>query len=342
MKKISLLFMTVSLLGIISCHNESWDFPDFAYKTVYFPYQTPVRTLVLGDSEYNNENQDDNNLNFVISAHMGGVYENKDNQTVNFVIDPNLVKNLKTATGEILEVLPSSYYTINPASQIVIPKGELYAGFEVQLTDQFLNDPLAFKTHYVIPYIITTSSLDTILSGKPLVANPDRRIKSDWIIVPKDYTLFGIKYVNAYHGKYLTRGRSVRKDAITSTPIDTVIYRPRYVENSEIWSLKTTARNKVNVTGTVKAKVGSPGALNMDLVFDNSGNCVITNNPASAFVITGTGKLVKEGDEWGGKKRNAIYLSYQINVPPTKHIVNDTLVIRDRDVRFETFDPVVF
>ena len=79
----------------------------------------------------------------------------------------------------------------------------------------------------------------------------------------------------------------------------------------------------------------------MDLVFDANCNCTVTNNPASAFVITGSGKFVKNGDSWGGIPRDAIILSYQITVAATKHIVNDTLVIRDRDARFETFVPVV-
>jgi len=342
MKKISLLLINVLFVGLFSCENAKWEFLDFDYTTVYFPYQTPVRTLVLGNYEYNTTLQDDNNLNFVISAHMGGVYENKANQTVDYVIDPTLAVKLKTTAGDTLEALPSSYYTISPVSQFVIPKGAFYAGFTVQLTDAFLNDPLAYKTHYVLPYVITSTSLDSVLSGKPLVANPDRRIAGNWSVAPRDYTLFGVKYINQYHGKYLTRGRSIRQDLATSVPIDTMVYRKTYVENNQIWFLKTLDRNKVTYTGVVQVKTGSsPGALKMDLTFDANGNCTITKNSTSAYNITGTGKFVKDGDSWGGKKRDAIILSYQITVAATKHIVNDTLVIRDRDARFETFVPVV-
>lgn len=341
MKKISFPLITMLLLGFISCHNAPWSFDDFDYTTVYFPYQTPVRTLVLGDSEYNTATADDNNLNFVISAHMGGVYENKKDQTVDFVIDPTLAVKLKTSAGDTLESLPSAYYTLNPGSQLIIPSGSFYGGFTVQLTDAFLNDPKAYKTHYVIPVVIKSTSLDSILSGKSSIANPDRRVAGNWSKVPMDYTIFGIKYVNPYHGKYLTRGRSIKQDLTTSVPIDTVKYHKTYVEQDEVWSLKTLTRNKVNIVGTIKSKTVSPGALNMDLVFDASNNCVISKNPASAFAITGTGKFVKDGDSWGGQKRDVIYLSYQITVAATKYIVNDTLVVRDRDVRFETFTPVV-
>lgn len=342
MKKILLIIMTVLLIsGLFSCENPGRDFPDYKYTTVYFPYQTPVRTLVLGDYEYNTTLQDDNNLNFVISAHLGGMYENKIDRTVNYVIDPTLCNRLKTLANDTIKVLPASYYTITPLNQFVIKSGEFYSGFTVQLTDAFLNDPMAFKTRYVIPAIITSSTLDSVLSGKPSVSNADRRIASNWIIVPQDYTLFGIKFINAYHGKYLHRGRSIRKDALNN-PIDTVVYRQQYVENNEIWSLQTIGRSKVTITGVIRAKPGSPGSLKMDLDFNANGDCVITNNPASAFVISGTGKFVKNGDQWGGQKRNVLILSYQITVAPTTHIVNDTLVIRDRDVRFESFTPVVY
>lgn len=341
MKKISLLLISVLLSGLFSCENGVREFPDFVYTTVYFPYQTPVRTLVLGDYEYNTVKEDDNTLKFLISAHMGGVYENTMDRTVNFVIDATLGNNLKTDKNDTLEVLPSSYYTLNPVSQFVIPEGEFYAGFEVQLKDAFLDDPKAYKTHYVLPAVITSSTLDSVLSGKSGVANPDRRKAINWSVMPKDYTVFGIKYINAYHGKYLHRGMSVRKD-VNLIPIDTMIYRKTYVEQDEIWALKTIGRSKVTITGVIRAKTGSPGSLIMNLDFNANGDCIVTNNPASAFVITGTGKFVKDGDEWGGKKRNAIYLNYQITVLATTHVISDTLVIRDRDARFESFIPVVY
>jgi len=343
MKKISLLLFTVLLLGSFSCRNKKIEFPNFDYTTVYFPYQAPVRTLVLGDYEYNNANENDNSLNFLISAHMGGVYQNNSDRIVNFIIDTSLGKKLMTSTGDTIVALPSSYYAINPLNQFVIPKGDLYAGFSVQLTDAFLDDTMAYKTHYVIPVRITSSSLDSVLSGKPNVdnPNPDRRVASDWIVVPKDYTLFGIKYINPYDGNYLHRGIDIRKD-INMVPIDTVIYHTQYVETDEIWNLKTIGRNKVTIVGNVRVASGtSPGSLKMDLNFDANGSCVITNNPASAFVITGTGKFAKDADEWGGKKRDAIYLNYQIKVAATNHVVSDTLVIRDRGVTFESFIPVV-
>jgi hypothetical protein len=47
MKK--LLLILPLIIGLTSCSNFEKDHPDFAYTTGYFPYQYPVRTLVLGD-----------------------------------------------------------------------------------------------------------------------------------------------------------------------------------------------------------------------------------------------------------------------------------------------------
>ena len=47
MKKILVILTLVT--GLIACENQKNEFPDFDYTAGYFPYQYPVRTLVLGD-----------------------------------------------------------------------------------------------------------------------------------------------------------------------------------------------------------------------------------------------------------------------------------------------------
>jgi len=339
MKKISLLFISVLLVGFFSCHNEDREFPDFDYTTAYFPYQYPIRTLVLGDYP-EGDNTNDNKLIFEISAHIGGMYENTKTRTVDFEVAPSLASNVATLTKDTLRLLPSAYYTLNPTSQITIPKGKFYAGFQVQLKEAFLDDSMAYRICYALPVKITGSTLDSILRGSTLKTNPDPRVSGDWNVPPKDFTLFGIKFINAYHGKYLHRGRSIIKDNL-NVPLDTMVYRTKFVENNEIWALKTIGKNTVTVSGTVRANP-SPGKFAMDLTFNSSGDCVITKNNASAFDVTGTGKFVKGGDSFGNKPRNTIHLAYQITVGTDTHNVTDTLVVRDRDVRFESFSPVVY
>jgi hypothetical protein len=166
MKRITLISITAALLlGVFSCHNEEWEFPDFDYKAVYFPYQYPVRTLILGDYKYDNEN--DNNLKFLISARIGGMYENKWSWTVDYSLDPTYTQNLVTSLGDTIRPLPAAYYTLSPVSQITIPGGLFYGSVEVQLTEAFLADTMAHRVHYVIPLKITASNADSILPEGP-------------------------------------------------------------------------------------------------------------------------------------------------------------------------------
>ncbi len=95
-----------------------------------------------------------------------------------------------------------------------LPAGSIKGRIKVQLTEQFFNDPLSFaplnSVNYVIPLIITqVENLDTILGGKPLISNPSRVVATDWEILPKDYTLYGIKFMNKYQATYLRRGVDV-------------------------------------------------------------------------------------------------------------------------------------
>ena len=350
MKNIFLFALTALTFSLLSCENDdpTERFNDFDYTTVYFPYQYPVRTLVLGD--YSVDNSNDNNLKFMISARVAGMYENDKNWNVSYALAPELVANLqtnanswdgKTAPAEDpLEILPSAYYTLNPGENLTIPSGDFVGEIEVQLTDSFLDDPKSFLTRYVIPVRITSSSADSVLSGRPVVANPDPRIASHWAVAPKDFTLFGIKFVNAYHGKYLHRGKSVIKNDVGEVT-QTIEYRQKYVEQDEIWSLQTTGRNKVTLTGTLRSQPISPGSFKLELTFDDNGNCVVTEVAGSAFPVTGTGKFVKNGDSWGNTPRNAIHLNYTVTEGTNSHTVSDTLVFRDKGIAFQSYQPVI-
>ena len=77
--------MRACLLTLLTACNKDWEFPDYKYTTVYFAYQSPVRTLVLGEDIY--DNSLDNQHKLQIMATMGGVYENKKNITLNLVVD---------------------------------------------------------------------------------------------------------------------------------------------------------------------------------------------------------------------------------------------------------------
>ena len=195
MKIIKAFIPLVMAMGLLlSCENEDWEFPDFDYTTTYFPYQYPVRTLVLGDYVFDNEN--DNQLKFLISPRVGGMYENKKDWIVDFRVNETLAQNLELSDGTPVQVLPQSYYTLNPVDKITIPSGEFHSGIEVQLTEEFLSDPLAASFNYVIPLEIVSSTTDSVLVGQTTLENADPRNPAHWNVVPKHFTLFGIKYVN--------------------------------------------------------------------------------------------------------------------------------------------------
>ena len=97
------------------------------------------------------------------------------------------------------------------------------------------------------------------------------------------------------------------------------------------------------MTPVRKADGSSPGKIALILTFDADGKCAVTSSDASYAPVVGTGEFVKDGDMWGGKKRNVLHLAYSYTDPATNelHTVKDTLVVRDRNVKLETYSPVV-
>ena len=139
------------------------------------------------------------------------------------------------------------------SSKLLIPSGSFDGNVEVQLKDAFFNDPKAIKATYVVPLRIKSSNdVDSILQGKKSVNNPDPRIAGNWITVPKNYTMFAVKYINQYHGKYLHRGASTVKDA-SGTVIDKAVYRTTYVVDNEVWNLVTNGLKQVATSGSVRS-----------------------------------------------------------------------------------------
>ncbi len=349
MKNISLILFLAIILCIVSCEKDLTErFEDFDYTAVYFPFQYPVRTLILGD--YITDNTNDNNLKFIISARIGGLYKNNSNINIEYKLAPELAQNVITnpnrwdgkdvPSSDSLQILPLEYYTLSSKKEIVIPKGSFYGGIEVQLTDDFLADTNAFKTHYIIPLKIVSSTADSILQGNTTVPDADPRIAGEWSEVPKDFTLFGIKFINQYHGNYLHRGKTIIKNDADSI-IETIVYHEKYAVHDELWTLQTKGRDKVTVKGTLKSASGSPGDFKMDLTFNSDGSCEISTANESEFQVLGNGKFIEGGDTWGNKPRNAIHLNYEVIEGNNIHISSDTLVFRDKGVAFQEYQPIV-
>jgi hypothetical protein len=268
------------------------------------------------------------------------MYENTKPYDVDYAVDTSLVgTSLTNAAGDTIKVLPADYYTLSPLNKVTIPAGSFNGLILVQLTDAFLDDPLAITGRYVIPLRITGSTADSILTGVPFVPKPNKNIPGDWDpnAPPKDFVLFGIKYINPYHGSYFHRGKDIALDVHGDT-ISAVTYHQKYVENDQLWKLTTTGRTTVRTDG-VGSQYSSDTHLMLDI--DTNGAIQVMPDPSSSLQANGVGTYVKNAELWGGTKHDAMYLNYIYKKGSEDHVVTDTLVFRDNDVVFEQFTVTV-
>lgn len=333
---VSILFAGIISSLFISCENSEVEFPDFDYSTVYFAYQYPVRTIVLGDDIY--DNTLDNEHKCAIYATMGGVYSNSKTIDIGVTVDNTLCNNLFFDGGfsKPVEAMPANYYTL--ADSKIMLKQKLQGSVEVQLTDAFFADPKALNNTYVIPLRMTeVSGADSILSGIPKVSNPVKSNAGDWDVLPKDYVLYCVKFINPWHANYLRRGTDVITQEGTTV---TNVRHQQYVEKDEVCIMKTATLNSVEYPVVVKNAANENVTCNLLLTFDSNNKCTVTTS-TSGLSASGSGSFVKLGDKnsWGNKDRDVIYLDYTVNMTGKTYATKDTLVVRDRGVKMEVFSP---
>jgi hypothetical protein len=346
-QKIKLLLSTAFVVLLFgACENQPIEFEDYGKTACYFPYQSPARTIILGKYD-EGFNDNDNKHQFEIGVTMTGVYENKIDRKVYFELDTALLSNISNS-----KYLPADQYTIETQSPVIIPKGDIKGRILVKLTDAFFNDTknvsklytaTGVVCNYSIPLKITkVEGLDSILSGKAVVTNPIRTVAANWSVLPKDYTLFGVKYINKYHGIYLRRGADKLINATTSAVLGTKIYRNAIVEKCDTSRAQTVNMSTVLIPSTIRRyNAADGGPLPLKVVFAADNTCTVFNNTTNVQI--GTGLLKENGDTWGGKTRDVIYLEYAYTDTPRneKHEVKDTMVIRDRAVGFELLIPTL-
>ncbi|MGV3706529.1 MAG: DUF5627 domain-containing protein [Arcticibacter sp.] len=316
---IALVLMT----AFSSCKNEEWAFPDYDIQSVYFSYQGPIRTLTLGEDIF--DTSLDNEKKVQIMATTGGVYKNRKDITIDVAVKNSLAQGLRFPSpysGNVMP-MPENYYKLS-SDKIVIPADKLIGGVEVQLTDAFFADPLSVKTTYVIPLAMTN------LTG------------ADSILASKSYTLYAIRYINPWDGYYLRRGKDVFVGKNGNTSLNTTAVRHmQYVEKDEVKKITTRSLNQVEFPVTFTGANATNINRTLLLTFSDDGNCTVTAADAS-FTASGSGKFVKKGEKnsWGSKDRDAIYLTYQVELPERNVTSTDTLVLRDRGVKAEFFTPI--
>lgn len=336
MKRILFIALISALVTgmFTSCENGDWEFPDYEYSAVYFAYQSPVRTVVLGDDIY--DTSLDNEYKVQIMATMGGVYSNNSDVSIGFEVDETLVDGMAFAgSGNDILAMPASYYSLS-SDKITIKKGSVIGGVTVQLTEAFFNDPLALSTNYVIPVVMTdVVNADSILSGTPIVADPKRGFAEDWDIQPKDYILYAVKYINKYDAVYLRRGT----DVLSGSQTGTITRKAQFVEKDEVvTSISTRSLNTIVWEHESRDENNFSRSCTLVLTFDAEGKCTIVSE-TPGVTATGTGEFVSKGEKnsWGNKDRDALYLDYTIDYGDVQFDISDIMVVRDRGVKAEWF-----
>ncbi|MCA5004613.1 DUF5627 domain-containing protein [Sphingobacterium bovistauri] len=333
------IFSAILLIALSSCKNQEWEFPDYEYQTVYFAYQYPIRTITMGEDIFDTSLDNQGKIN--VMATTGGVYSSKEEVKVDFVVDNAMTQNMVYSSGGTdIVPLPANYYTL-ASNQMIIPMGKPAGGVEVQFTDAFFADPKSISTTYVLPLRITSvTNADSVLSGVPKIGSLQRRaVADDWDVQPKDYTFYAVKYVNTWHGNYLRRGQDVIVGKNNNTSLNkTQNRRNAYVEKDEVKNIITASRQNAKLPLTFKDVDGTNINIELVLAFDNNNNCTISSG-SSGVTATGRGTFVKKGEKnsWGNTDRDGLYLEYQIEMSQMSVSTKDTLVMRDRGVKMETF-----
>lgn len=355
---------TSSLL-VASCYNADQEFPDYeGGTTAYFAYQDPVRTVILGNDIY--DNTLDNAHKIQIWATMGGAYKGRDGYA-EIAVDNSLCDNLYfvddagNAADPVLP-MPESYYKL--ASNNIPYNGDVRGYVEVQLNDAFFQDAKSIENTYVIPLVMkSVTGIDHILTGTAREGvTPVRTNESDWEVLPKDYVLYCVKYMNPWQAKYIRRGvdkvtegtvskEYIRKDMslVNSDP-------QNYTENPVNANDEVCAISTKNMTQSIfpvsfkRANGGASVSCNLILTFDGN-KCTISTDDANVKV-SGSGEYIEKATQqaaykdyqWGSLNgelvhRDVLRLAYDVdfNDGAIKVSTNDTLVVQTRESNKKVF-----
>ena len=323
-KKILYAFtFLLSGMAFTACENGDQEFDDFeGGTTVYFAYQTPVRTIVLGDDEY--DTTLDKQHKCQIQATFGGSYNGSDG-SVQIAVDNSLVNNLTFADGTPVKAMPESYYTLSTTNLAF--NGTFNGKTDVQLTDAFFNDPDAVKNTYVIPLVMTgQTGFTKILTGSLNEGQTGSRTDATvWDVKPMDYVLYCVKFQNKYSGFWLTHGTTSTADIEKAQPVEVrtlslsdCSYTVSYQDGDQVYQ------------------------ADLRLSFDGSNNCQITSLTDGATALgTGSWGDNTEKKAWGDKDRDGLELNYTVDFGNGKTFsTHEKMVWQRSGVTIEEFAPV--
>lgn len=304
MKKILCVCALLSAL-LSSCYEPY--IKDFDYTSIYFMYQTNVRTFVVGEG-----------MKIEVGAALGGIRENTRDRVVNFTLDPKLVNAealaaMKTGaayikdavqTVDTLKVIPSNYFTISDNAKMVIKAGK-HSGSVVIKADsaRFLQDAATLRPVYALPFYIVSADADSLVRAKRSA-------------------VIALKYENMLFGNYWHGGVTTVKDA-TGKVIRTVNYFTTIPSpEGKVMALKTIAPNAL-VTNKISDQTG---AMKLTL----QGNSVIVSQaPGSRVIVEPDGESVFNRSKLLQNRKIILKYKYA-NADGTTSFAQDTLTFRNR------------
>lgn len=302
------LIVLVLAAAMVSCYSDYIN--DYTNDSIYFPYQTDVRTFVVGEG-----------MTIEIGAALGGVRENTRDRTVNFSIDNSLVnaatlalmkagpQYIKDAVAPVTTLLPipSNFYTLSNNSKMVIKSGQ-HMGSVVMKIDsaKFLADPNALFANYAIPFNIVSADADTVLQSKRTA-------------------VIGLHYENMLFGTYWHGGITTVKNA-AGTTIQTIVYYTAINQpENKTWKLTTVTPNTL-VTNGYSDQTTAKGEMKLTL---NGTDIAVNTNIGSTFAVSPNGASTFNRAKLLQNRK--ILLNYKYtNAAGNTCYAQDTLTFRNR------------
>ena len=292
-------------MAMSSCYKDYIE--DFDYSSIYFMYQTNVRTFVVGEG-----------MKIEVGAALGGLRENRQDRVVNFnmdntLINANILAAMKAGANYIkeaiapvdtLKLMPASYYTISDNSKMIIKSGQHMGSVVIKADSaRFLQDVATIRPGYAIPFNITTADADSIHKAKR-------------------YTVVALKYENMLFGNYWHGGVTTVKDA-TGKVVNTVKYYTTIPSPEvKILNLKTVAPNAL-VTNKISDQTGS-----MKITLEGS-KIIVSKAPGSSVEVLPDGESVFNRSKLLQDRRIILKYKYA-NADGTTSFAQDTLTFRNR------------
>lgn len=292
-------------MALSACYDDY--IKDFDYTSVYFMYQTNVRTFVVGEG-----------MSIEVGAALAGVRENRQDRVVGFRLDESLINGdileaMKAGAGYIrdavsgvdtLKPLPADYFTISDNSKMVIKAGTHMGSVVIKADSaRFLKDAATIRPGYAIPFYITSADADSVLGAKRS-------------------SVVALKYENMLFGNYWHGGVTTVKDA-TGKVVKTVKYYTTIPSpEAKIFKLKTVA----------------PDALETNKISDQEGAFKITLDGNNIKISKADGSTIDVRPDGASTfnrskllQERKLFLSYKYeNEDGTTSFAQDTLTFRNR------------